>query len=341
MDARFDLASQPRTAPSKESALYDVSVLLPAYNESENLRELLPRLASVLAGQGWSFEILVVDDGSTDDTAGAVEQVGVGEARCVRLRRNGGKSAALSVGLERVDGRFVVLMDADGQDDPSEVPRLIAGLESGLDLVTGRRVQRNDRFIKRNTSKVYNAATAKISGVPGRDFNSGLKAMTAEVADSLELYGELHRYIPVIAHWAGFRVDEIDVEHHERMHGTSKFGRARFWRGFLDLITVKFLTTYTARPFHLFGGLGIVSGAIGGVLLLWMLVLKLQGEGIGNRPALVTGVLFVVVGLQMVLFGLMAELIVHLRRTRLEIPVWSEATAESDVATRPGDPHGR
>ena len=154
-------------------------------------------------------------------------------------------------------------MDADGQDDPDELPRLLAALDGGLDLVTGRRAVRNDRFIKRNTSKLYNGVTAKVTGVPGKDFNSGLKAMRRELADSLEMYGELHRYIPVLAVWNGFRVGEVDVEHHERLHGTSKFGRARFWRGFLDLVTVKFLTTYTARPFHLFGGIGFVIGFIG------------------------------------------------------------------------------
>ena len=176
--------------------------------------------------------------------------------------------------------------------------------------------------------------TAKVTGVPGKDFNSGLKAMTRELADTLEMYGELHRYIPVLAVWNGFRVGELDVEHHERRHGTSKFGRARFWRGFLDLVTVKFLTTYTARPFHLFGGIGFVIGLVGGVLLAWMGVSKLTGHDIGTRPALQLGVLLVVVAVQMLSLGLLGELMVNLRRRRN-----LDATAEGDLrVTAPARP---
>ncbi len=301
-----------------------VSVLMPAYNEHDNLMELVPETLAVLAGMGVPYQVVVVDDGSTDGTRGAMRSITDPHLRYVRLRRNAGKSAALSVGLRQVDGEVVVLMDADGQDDPSEIPRLVAALdEQGLDLITGSRAgHRQDRFIKRNTSKIYNGVTAKVTGVPGRDFNSGLKVMRRDLATSLEMYGELHRYIPVLAVWSGFRVGEVPVEHHERRHGTSKFGRARFWRGFLDLITVKFLTTYTARPFHLFGGLGVVMGFVSAVLLSWMGVLWIIGDRVGSRPALIIGVLFAVVAVQMVSLGLLAELIVHLRRkTNLEASV--------------------
>ena len=233
------------------------------------------------------------------------------------LRRNSGKSAALDAGLAGVEGEYVVLMDADGQDDPRQIPRLLAALDGdgGLDLVTGRRAVRNDRFVKRTTSRLYNRTTALVTGVDGRDFNSGFKAMRRELATSLGLYGELHRYIPVLAQWRGYRVAEVDVEHQPRRHGESKFGRARFWRGFLDLITVKFLTTYTGRPFHLFGGVGVVMGAVGSVLLGWMLVERILGNQVGTRPALMAGVLLVVVAMQMILLGLLAELSVHLRRS--------------------------
>jgi glycosyltransferase involved in cell wall biosynthesis len=298
----------------------EVSVVLPAYNERANLAELIPETVSVLTDTGLTFEVIVVDDGSTDGTAGLMAQHRVPEVAYVRLRRNAGKSAALSAGLARARGERIVLMDADGQDDPREIPRLLEALSGDgdgvdeVDLVTGRRAIRHDRFIKRHTSRVYNGVTSRVTGVPGRDFNSGLKAMRRELAVGLELYGELHRYIPVLAVWRGFRVGEVDVEHHTRRHGESKFGRARFWRGFLDLITVKFLTTYTGRPFHLFGGLGVVMGLAGSGLLAWMLVERILGNRIGTRPALITGVLLVVVAVQMVSLGLMAELSVHLRR---------------------------
>lgn len=294
----------------------EVSVLMPAYNEAENLVEVIPSTIAALEALGRTWEIVIVDDGSTDGTRSVMAKLRGPQVRYIRMRRNSGKSAALSVGLDHVDGEHVVLMDADGQDDPNELPKLFAQLEEGFDLVTGRRAVRNDRFIKRNTSKIYNGATAKVTGVQMKDFNSGYKLMTRELADSLEMYGELHRYIPVLAAWNGFAVSEVVVEHHERLHGSSKFGRARFWRGFLDLVTVKFLTTYTARPFHLFGGLGFIIGAGGVTLLLWMLASKLAGEAIGNRPALQLGVLLVVVAVQMVSLGLLAELVVNLRRRR-------------------------
>jgi glycosyltransferase involved in cell wall biosynthesis len=307
----------------------EVSVILPAYNERPNLAELVPETANVLHEAGVTYEVIVVDDGSTDGTAELMRGLRGSDVVHLHLRRNAGKSAALSAGLSRARGEYIVLMDADGQDDPREIPRLLEALDgkgdgtdgdgasSGqIDLVTGRRADRHDRFVKRTTSKVYNRATSMVTGVPGSDFNSGLKVMRRELATGLELYGELHRYIPVLAQWRGFRVAEVDVQHHTRRHGESKFGRARFWRGFLDLITVKFLTTYTGRPFHLFGGLGVVMGAIGSGLLGWMLVLRLSGDKIGSRPAFLTGVLLVVVAVQMISLGLLAELIVHLRRRR-------------------------
>lgn len=304
----------------------DTSVLMPAYNEADNLVEVIPATAAALEAMGRPWEIVVVDDGSTDGTRSVMADLRTANVRYIRMRRNSGKSAALAVGLEQVQGEHVVLMDADGQDDPAELPLMRAKLDEGYDLVTGRRAVRHDRFIKRNTSKVYNGVTAKVTGVPGKDFNSGFKIMTRELADSLEMYGELHRYIPVLAVWNGFRVTEVDVEHHERLHGSSKFGRARFWRGFLDLVTVKFLTTYTARPFHLFGGLGFILGAGGGGLLLWMLVSKLLGNPIGERPALQIGVLLVVVAVQMVSLGLISELMVNLRRRQV-----LDSTAEGDL----------
>ncbi len=283
-----------------------VSVLMPAYNEAPNLSEVVPATVDALDGLGLTHEIVVVDDGSKDDTRSVMSglQAAHPTVRYVRLRRNLGKSAALSVGFDQVMGDTVVLMDADGQDDPREIHKLLAALDGGLDQVTGSRVnQRRDRFVKRNTSRLYNRATTLVTGVDGRDFNSGFKAMRRPVAETLDMHGELHRYIPVLAAWAGFVVGEVPVAHHERLHGKSKFGRARFYRGFLDLVTVKFLTTYTRRPFHLFGGLGVLIGILGGAILAWMGVEKVLGQrhrrttgphhrgapGGGGRPAHVAG----------------------------------------------------
>jgi glycosyltransferase involved in cell wall biosynthesis len=296
-----------------------LSVVIPAFDEAESLPSLLERLVANLDELGRSSEVIVVDDGSRDGTASAVEALALPGVRVERLRVNRGKSAALRTGLGLAKGEVIVLMDADGQDDPAELPRLLAALDGGepgdLDLVTGRRAQRNDRAAKRLPSRLYNWATARVTGVPGRDFNSGFKAMRRDVARDLDLYGELHRYIPVLAAWAGYRIGEIDVAHRPRVEGRSKFGRERFWRGLLDLVTVKFLTTYTARPFHLFGGIAALFGLAGGALLTWMLVLRIGGEQIGDRPALLAGILFVVVAVQLVSLGLLAELLVHLRRT--------------------------
>jgi len=295
----------------------DIAVVIPAYNEAENLPPVIDELLAELARLPAVSDVVVVDDGSTDDTAVVLDELEKQHAnvRTVRFRRNAGKSAAVDAGLEAVNSRTVILMDADGQDDPAAIPAMLDALDGGLDLVTGRRQVRRDRFVKRTTSRLYNAVTSKITGIPGRDFNSGFKAMRRDVADSLDLYGELHRYIPVLAHWQGFRVGEVDVNHRPRLAGTSKFGGNRFLRGFLDLVAVKFLTTYTTRPLHLFGGLGILFGIVGGGILAYLLIDQILGNPIGGRPALIAGVLFVIVGVQMVSLGLLAALFVHLARS--------------------------
>jgi dolichol-phosphate mannosyltransferase len=295
-----------------------VCVILPAYNEAENLPKVIPELAAVLDQRFARWEILVIDDGSTDGTAEVLDMLrcDVPSLRTIRQRRNFGKSEALRTAFDAVDAELVALMDADGQDDPAELDKLLARLDEGYDLVTGRRSIRHDRFVKRTTSKLYNWTTSKVSGVEGRDFNSGFKLMRGDVAKSLDMYGEMHRYIPPLAEFAGYRSTEVDVHHRERLAGTSKFGRSRFWRGLFDLITVKFLTTYNARPFHLIGAAGLLSGLVGLALLAWMAVVKVSGGAIGTRPALLIGVLLVVVSVQLILVGLLAELMIYESRRR-------------------------
>lgn len=295
-------------------------VVVPALNEAENLRELVPRIVAEVAAYSPGGRVLVVDDGSTDDT-GKVMAALMAELPPVELetfRHNHGKAAALQAGFRRAvagGATTVVMMDADGQDDPGEIGRLVERLEQGADLVTGARLERHDRFVKRTTSRLYNRTTATLSGVPGRDFNSGLKAMRADVAQDVApmMYGEMHRYLTVIAHGLGYRVTEVPVAHHERLHGSSKYGLNRFWRGLADLVTVRFLLSYENRPSHLFGGIGALTLLLGMLTLGYLTAVKLGGEPIGDRPLLIAGVLMVMVGLQLTLFGLLAELIVHAR----------------------------
>ena len=295
-----------------------ISLVIPALNEAENLVETIPQAIAVLEDMNVVYEVLVVDDGSTDGTRQVMRQLCASypQLRSVRLRRNAGKAAALTIGFDIAENDIFVMMDADGQDEPREIPTLVAKLDEGFDLVTGRRATRQDRFFKRHTSQLYNATTAWVSGVPGRDFNSGLKVLRREVAESVDIYGELHRYLPVLAAWSGYSVTEVEVEHHSRLHGKTKYGLARFWRGFFDLGTVKFITSYNRRPFHLFGGVGIVSALIGTALLVWMFIRHVMGLPVGNHPALITGVLFEVVAVQLLSFGLLGELLVYLITTR-------------------------
>jgi glycosyltransferase involved in cell wall biosynthesis len=304
--------NQSRTAPPS------LSVVIPVYNEEQWIARSVGAIVAAARHAKWSVEVIVVDDGSTDGTYELMESLRGPDVVYVRMRRNAGKSAALSAGLDRVKGEYVVLMDADGQDDPNELPALLEALEGRgaaaggngpVDLVTGRRAVRNDRFVKRNTSKLYNKATSVVTGVKGSDFNSGLKVMRRELATGLELYGELHRYIPVLAGRRGFKVGELDVRHHPRQHGVSKYGWDRFYKGLLDLITVLFITKYTRRPLHLFGGLGLLSMSFGLAINLYLAVTWFLGETLSNRPLLLLGVLLMLLGIQLLMTGLIGEMI--------------------------------
>lgn len=299
-------------------------IVIPAYNEAENLDVLLPRIVAEAESLDGETTLLVIDDGSRDASAEVVHrlQEQFSSIRYHSQGRNKGKAAALKTGFGMaIEGGadIIVMMDADGQDDPAELPRLAAELLSGSDLVTGARLLRRDRFIKKYTSRLYNKTTSIIAGVPGKDFNSGFKMMRAAVARDVlpMMYGELHRYLTVIASWQGHSVAELAVEHHPRMHGSSKYGLARFWRGFMDLMTVRFIMSYEHRPSHLFGGLGLTSLLVGTATLVYLSVLWLFGEPIGDRPLLIAGFLFVVVGIQLLVFGLLAELVVYGRNRDL------------------------
>jgi glycosyltransferase involved in cell wall biosynthesis len=228
--------------------------------------------------------------------------------RVVRLRRNFGKSAALAAGFAQAVGETVVTIDGDLQDDPAEIPRLLAKLEEGFDLVSGWKARRQDPWRRRLPSKLFNWVTGRVSGLRLHDLNCGLKAYRADVVRGLRIYGELHRFLPVLAHYRGYRVAELPVNHRPRQHGRSRYGMERYVRGFLDLLTVSFMGRYRTRPLHLFGGLGLLLGFVGFLVLCYLTVLKIGGSAIGHRPLLLLGVLLVVVGLQLFSLGLVGEL---------------------------------
>jgi dolichol-phosphate mannosyltransferase len=296
-----------------------ISVVVPVRDEEQTVEPLYAELAAALEPRGDPWEVVFVDDGSRDGTHAALVRLHAGfdNVRVVRLRRSAGKAAALDAGFRELEGELVVTIDGDLQDDPAEIPRLLAKLDEGFDLVTGWKTHRHDRFARRLLSRVFNVVTGRLSGLRLHDMNCGLKAFRAEVARELELYGELHRFIPVLAHDLGFRVTELGVNHRPREHGRSRYGVERYARGFLDLLTVSFMSRYRHRPLHLFGGLGLVLGTLGTAILVYLTAVKLGGEPIGRRPLLLLGVLLVVVGIQFLSLGLLSELVTSQHRERL------------------------
>jgi len=288
----------------------DISVVIPLYNESPSLRDLFSALKAHLESLGKSYEIIFVDDGSTDDSFSVLEDLcdRYPDIQAVRLRRNSGKTAALLAGFAEAKGEIIVTIDGDLQDSPSEIPLLMGKLEEGYDLVSGWKFERQDPFLRRIASKIFNQAVSFFSGVPIHDFNCGLKAFRRHVLPELVLYGEMHRFIPALAGWRGFRIGEIKVKHFPRKYGSSKFGPERYWKGFLDFLTVVVLLTYIRRPLHLFGGLGMLIGVAGLGINIYLSIGWIYGRWIGNRPLLILGVLLMLIGIQMVFFGLLAEM---------------------------------
>lgn len=290
----------------------DISIVIPVFNEKQSLSPLYHKLVEVLPGITDRFEIIFVDDGSTDGSFDVMEALHAEDSRvrAVQFRRNLGKSAALSVGFSLSGGATVITMDADLQDDPNEIPRFLDALAEGYDLVSGWKYPRLDPPSKTWPSALFNRVTQVLTGLRLHDFNCGFKAYRRQVVEELQIYGELHRYIPALAFWRGFRVSEIKVRHHPRQFGRSKFGLERLPRGFLDLLTVLFLNRYNRRPLHLFGWIGLVTAFAGLAIIIYLSILWLEGvRPIGTRPLLSFGVLFMFMGIQFVSFGLLAELV--------------------------------
>ena len=309
----------------------DLSVLVPVLDEEDSVLDLAERVAAVLDRIGRSFEIVFVDDGSRDATPLRVREARERDSRVklVRLRRNFGKAAALSAGFDHCSGRLVLTIDGDLQDDPEEIPRLLAALEGGdLDLVSGWKRQRRDPASKKLPSLLFNWVTRQLAQVQLHDFNSGFKLYRREVLGEIAVYGELHRYIPVLASRRGFAIGEVEVNHHPRRHGNSKYGWDRFYKGLLDLITVLFITKYTRRPLHLFGGFGLLFLSLGFAIdayLAWGWFFR--HEALSNRPLLLLGVLLMLLGFQVLTTGLIGEMITYKnfrRRDSYSIKEWLE-----------------
>ncbi len=295
----------------------DLSIVIPFYNEQDSLRELVEKIYEIVVPLQYSFEIIFIDDGSTDESFPRLMEAKANhpEIKIIRFRKNFGKSTALSEGFKRAKGEIVITMDADLQDDPGEIPNLIKALEN-YDLVSGWKKKRHDPITKTIPSKFFNFITRILTGIKIHDFNCGLKAYRKEVIKAIPVYGELHRYLPVLAHWQGFNVGEIAVRHHPRKFGKTKFGARRFLSGFFDLLSVLFITRYRQKPMHLFGLFGLINIMVGFAILLYLTILWFQGIGIGRRPLLFLGILLVIVGAQSFSLGLIGDMLISTRDTR-------------------------
>ncbi len=301
----------------------NISIVVPLYNEEESLRKLYDAVADAVKPLGREWEIIFVNDGSTDGSLEVLRSLHAehGNVTVISLGRNLGKSAALAVGFREATGDAVITMDADLQDDPAEIPALLTEMDKGFDLVSGWKKERKDPLSKRLPSRLFNWVTGRMSGVRLHDMNCGLKAYRQEVVKTIRIYGELHRYTPVLAHFAGFRVTEIPVTHHARPYGRSKYGPERFARGLFDLVTILFLRRYVTRPLHLFGMVGGLLFLAGFAVGIYLTVLKIMGEAIGRRPLMTLGILLMVIGVQIVSVGLVAEMLASMSGEQLSYPI--------------------
>lgn len=319
-----------------------LSIVVPLLNESESLIQLCREIIAACDENNISFEVIFVDDGSTDCSWAVVRECAQLDERItgIRFRRNFGKAAALTAGMRAVDGEYIMMMDADLQDDPAEIPRFIAKLDEGFDVVNGWKERRLDPWHKTKPSKVFNWMVGRLTGLKLQDHNCGLKLFRREVIHEIRIYGELHRFIPVLAHARGFRVSEVAVHHRERQFGQSKYGFKRFARGFLDLLTVKFLTGFGSRPQHLLGGIGLLSFGLGSLGLtvlaaIWVMtnVFGATFGAIGSRPLLHYSIAALLLGGQAISMGLVAELLVAY--TGRDVDTYSISERTEPKATRP------
>lgn len=304
-----------------------LSIIVPLYNEEESLPELVSWINKVMISHGFSHEILMVDDGSTDTSWNIIKQLKTeySQIHGIRFKRNQGKSAALHTAFEAAQGEVVITMDADLQDSPDEIPELYKMInEEKYDLVSGWKKERHDPISKTIPTKLYNWATRALSGIKLNDMNCGLKAYKNEVVKNVEVYGEMHRYIPVLAKTAGYsRIGEKVVQHQARKYGVTKFGLNRFSRGLLDLMSITFIGKFGKRPMHFFGSIGLISTMVGSILLTVLTYQKIFRKigGIAERPMFFLGMLLVIVGVQLFIAGFLAEMISRNNPRRNDYPI--------------------
>ena len=298
--------------PSALPTALDLSIVIPVKNESPNIDALYRELTDTLSAFDRSYEIIVVDDGSTDDTFDRLTRLQARDPRLrvIRFRRNFGQTAAFAAGFAHARGRFIVTADGDLQNDPRDIPGMVEQCERGPDIVAGWRRHRKDPFLNRRLpSMIANWVISSTTGVKLHDYGCSLKVFRAEVVKPMRLYGEMHRFLPAIASEMGVTIAEREVNHRKRQHGRSKYGISRTIRVILDLLTVKFLISYSTRPLQIFGLLGVAMGTVGAAICAWLAWLRLTGvEAIGNRPLLLFGILLVFTGVQLVTLGLLAEM---------------------------------
>ena len=292
-----------------------LSVVIPLYNEEKNLEPLYQQLKAALDGAGREYEIIIVDDGSTDRSFEVLKRLHEDDERLkvIRFRRNFGQTAAFAAGFDHSQGEVVITMDADLQNDPADIPLLLRKIEEGYDVVSGWRLPRQDPFLTRRLpSMIANWLISQVTGVHLHDYGCSLKAYRREVVKNVQLYGELHRFIPALASWMGISVAEVSVRHYPRRFGSSKYGLSRTSRVLLDLLTVRFLLSYSTRPIHIFGGLGLISFAVGIGLGGYLSFVKfVLGQNIGDRPLLLLAILLMVLGVQLISMGLLGEMMVR------------------------------
>ncbi len=302
-----------------------ISIIIPVFNESESIGFLLDEVINVMAANKFNFELIVVNDGSKDNTQKILKQLTykINELSVISLRKNYGQTAAMAAGFDHSKGDIVITLDGDLQNDPNDMPKLISEINNGYDLICGWRFDRKDKLVNRKIpSKIANKLIAHVTGLKLHDYGCSLKAFKKEIIDDIKLYGELHRFLPVLANIEGARIKEIKVNHRSRQYGSSKYGIDRTFRVLMDLLTVWFMTKFLTRPMYGFGFVGMISILISLAMSSYLIVLKIMGEDIGNRPLLMFSLILGIAGVQLFSFGLLSELLIRTYHESQDRPIY-------------------